>query len=65
MELQNQKDNIVDTGVNFTENTSLNNLAEIYFEVACDDTKQTKSREDTYRLYFKDFLGKKAIKNIR
>ena len=65
IELQNQKDNIVDIGVNFTENTSLNNLAKIYFEVACDDTKWTKSRKDTYKLYFKDSLGKKAIKNIR
>jgi len=55
----------IDTGVNFTEKTSLNKLAEIYFEIACDNTEWNRSRYSSYKLYCENGLGKKPIKNIR
>lgn len=64
-ELQNLKDKQVDTGVNFTENTRLNDVADIFFTMACDNTDWTKSRKDTYTLYCSNAIGKKPIKNIR
>jgi len=63
--LQSLKDKQVDTGVNFTENTKLNDVADIFFTMACDDTNWTKSRKDTYTLYCSSTIGKKPIKNIR
>lgn len=53
------------TGVNFNENSRLNDVAEIYFSTACDNTPWTKDRRDNYNLYCKDGIGKKRIKDIR
>jgi len=64
-DLQKLKDRQLDTGVNFTENTTLNNIADIYFDIACDDTEWTSARKNTYRLYCSHSIGKKPIKNIR
>jgi len=64
-ELQSLKDRQVDTGVNFTENTKLNDVADIFFAMACDDTEWTKSRQGTYTLYCSGTIGKKPIKSIR
>lgn len=59
------KDKNHSTGVNFNENSRLNDVAEIYFSTACDATEWTKNRKDTYNSYCKDSIGKKRIKDIR
>jgi hypothetical protein len=64
-ELIELKNRTVESGVDFTENTKLNELAKIYFDKACDDTEWTQARKDAYRLYCEDGIGKKQIKNIR
>lgn len=52
-------------GINFNENSTLNTIAEIYFDLACDKTNWTKNRQATYNLYCKNGIGKKKIKLIR
>ena len=60
-----EKNKELNNGLNFTENSSLNNVADIYFDLACDDTDWTTSRKDAYTLYCRDKIGKKKIKSIR
>lgn len=55
----------IDTSLNFTENTSLNNLAKIYFENACSKTTWTTELQRVYDLYCAKNIGKKKIKDIR
>lgn len=64
-ELLIEKDKQINTGVNFTENSKLNDVAEIYFDKACEVTNWTNERKDVYRLYCKDGIGNKRIKDIR
>lgn len=59
------KDKNYNAGVNFNDNSRLNDVAEIYFSTACDATEWTKNRKDTYDLYCKNGIGKKRIKDIR
>jgi integrase len=64
-ELLKLKSKQIDTSLNFTENTSLNNLAKIYFENACSQTTWSKELQRVYELYCFDGIGKKKIKDIR
>lgn len=64
-ELLAEKGKQINTGVNFNENSRLNDVAEIYFSTACDATEWTKNLKDTYTSYCKETLGKKRIKDIR
>lgn len=64
-DLAAEKDKQVNTGVNFTENSRLNDVANIYFEKSCEVSKWTSERNDNYNLYCKDGIGKKRIKDIR
>ena len=64
-ELLAEKDKQINTGVNFNENSRLNDVAEIYFEKACEVSNWTKERKDGYKLYCKDGIGNKRIKDIR
>lgn len=54
-----------ESGVNFTENSRLNDIANIYFETACESTPWRDERQDMYQLYCEDGIGKKCISNIR
>ena len=59
------KDKIIDTGVNFNENTKLNEIADIYFELACSKTQWNKELHDIYNLYCNNNIGKKRIRDVR
>ena len=60
-----QKEKQVNSGVSFTENSSLNEVAAIYFKHACEVSSWTDERRYIYDLYCKDEMGRKRIKNIR
>ena len=47
------------------DNSRLNDVAEIYFEKACEISNWTNERKDVYRLYCKNGIGNKRIKDIR
>lgn len=64
-ELLAEKNKQINTGVNFTENSRLNDVADIYFEKACEVSSWTNERKDTYKLYCRDSIGNKRIKDIR
>ncbi|MCX6077474.1 MAG: tyrosine-type recombinase/integrase [Campylobacterales bacterium] len=59
------RDKQINTGVNFTENSRLNDVAELYFEMSCEVSNWTKERKDAYNLYCKNSIGKKRIKDVR
>lgn len=64
-DLATEKSKQVNTGVNFTENSRLNEVADLYFEKSCEVSNWTNERKDAYKLYCKDGIGKKRIKDIR
>lgn len=64
-DLAAEKHKQINTGVNFTENSRLNDIAEIYFEKSCEVSRWTNELKDTYNLYCKESIGKKRIKDIR
>lgn len=49
----------------FDENSTLDKIAEAYFTNECGSVQWTKEKKDAYRLYLKNPLGKKKIKDIR
>ena len=49
----------------FDEDSTLNKVAEAYFEKECGATKWTSEKKDAYRLYILDTIGVKKIKSIR
>ena len=49
----------------FNDESTLNKIATLYFDTACDKSQWTQERKDAYRLYIKDSIGKKQIKDIR
>jgi len=66
MELLNLKEKVTDTVVGFTENSTLNTVADIYFDVSCDTKSAwTKERLDVYNLYCRNGIGKKKINHIK
>lgn len=64
-DLAAEKNKQINTGVNFTENSRLNDIAEIYFEKSCEVSRWTNELKDTYKLYCQDSIGKKRIKDVR
>lgn len=64
-ELLSEKNKQINTSVNFTENSRLNDVANIYFDIACNISNWTEERKNAYNLYCKDKIGKKKIKDIR
>ena len=64
-DLAAEKNKQINTGVNFTENSRLNDVAELYFEKSCEASKWTDERKDAYNLYCKNSIGKKRIKDVR
>ena len=64
-ELINLKSKQIDDSIDFTENSTLNKVANTYFELVCTDTKWTKELKSVYNLYCCDNIGKKKIKDIR
>lgn len=54
-----------ESGVNFTENSRLNDIAKIYFETSCEDTRWQNERQDMYKLYCQNGIGRKRISSIR
>jgi integrase len=60
-----EKNKEINEGINFNENSTLNTVAEIYFDLACEKSAWTKNRQDTYNLYCKNSIGNKKIKLIR
>jgi len=49
----------------FNDESTLNKIATLYFDTACDKSQWTQERKDAYRLYIKDAIGEKQIKDIR
>ena len=64
-QLIQEKNKEINEGINFNENSTLNSVAEIYFDLACEKSNWTKNRQDTYNLYCKNGIGKKKIKLVR
>ncbi len=62
MELKNKEYN---SGINFNENSTLNQIKEIYFEKARSSSEWTDELKNMYRLYIENSIGKKRIKDIR
>jgi integrase len=51
--------------IGFDEDSTLNEVAKAYFDKECSSTQWTQERQDAYRLYLLDTIGKKKIKSIR
>lgn len=65
-ELSNKRKNGSDTNLNFTENSSLNIVADIYFAIAYGNKGEwAKERLAAYNLYCRNGIGKKKIKDIK
>lgn len=64
-DLAAEKNKQINTGVNFNENSLLNDVADLYFEKSCEVSKWTDERKDAYKLYINKGIGKKRIKDIR
>lgn len=65
-ELLDERSKESSTNVEFTENSSLNAVADIYFDTLCNsNSKWTVERKNVYNLYCRDSLGKKKIKTIK
>ncbi|NCC88534.1 MAG: hypothetical protein EOM05_11865 [Clostridia bacterium] len=61
-----ERDKEVAISENFTENSPLNTIADIYFGTVCDGKGAwTLERVNAYKLYCRDGIGKKKIKDIK
>lgn len=65
LELLRLKNKEYNRGINFNENSTLNQIKEIYFEKSRKSTDWTKELKNMYRLYLESSIGKKKIKDIR
>lgn len=54
-----------ESGINFTENSLLNDITNNYFTTECDPTPWRDERQSMYNLYCSSGIGKKRIKSIR
>jgi len=64
--LQTLKDNQVDIGADFRDTSSLNDIANFYFDNKCNtNLKWQIERRRLYKVYFKNELGRKKVKDIR
>ena len=64
-ELLQLKEKQLSSGVNFNENSTLNQVKDVYFETVRQDTKWTEELKNIYKLYCETTIGKKKIKDIR
>ena len=64
-DLLDEKNKQIDTSLDFTENTSLNNLAKLYFDHTYGDTVWAIELRNVYKLYCSTSIGTKKIKDIR
>ena len=55
----------IEAQLDFTENSTINKVADTYFGLVCNDTKWTKELKSVYLLYCYNNIGKKKIKDIR
>lgn len=65
LDLAAEKNKQTNTGVNFNENSKLNDVAAIYFEKSCEVSAWTEERKNSYKLYCENGIGKKSINKIR
>ena len=64
-ELLSEKNKQINTDVNFTENSRLNDVAKLYFDMSCEESKWITECKNSYRLYCENGIGKKRIKDVR
>ena len=64
-EKKNFAKKLSEISLEFNDESTLNKIATLYFDTACDKSQWTQERKDAYRLYIKDSIGKKQIKDIR
>lgn len=64
-DLLREKNKEIGASVNFTENSTLNQIKEIYFKNVRQNTDWTNELKNMYKLYIENSLGKKKIKSIR
>lgn len=62
--LLEQREQTLNVGLNINENSTLNQVADTYFENR-EDSKWTKELITTYRVHIKEVIGKKRIKDIK
>jgi len=66
VELAQKRKNGTGIKASFTENSSLNAIADIYFETVCNAKSDwTNERLNAYNLYCRNNIGKKKIKDIK
>ena len=59
------KNKTVNSSINFNENSTLNQVSEIYFSIVRDQSKWSKELQSAYNVHCKDTIGNKRIKDIR
>lgn len=64
-EKKNFTKKLSEISLEFNDESTLNKIATLYFDTACDKSQWTQERKDAYRLYIKDSIGKKQIKDVR
>jgi len=64
-EKKNFAKKLSEISLEFNDQSTLNKIATLYFDTACDKSQWTQEKRDAYRLYIKDTIGKKQIKDIR
>lgn len=64
-ELIEHKNKEYNSGINFNENSTLNQIKDIYFEKARSSSDWTEELKNMYRLYIENSIGQKKIKDIR
>ena len=55
------------TGVDsaFDENSSIDHIAKLYFDVMCDRGKWTEEKRSAYCLHVQSSIGRKKVKDLR
>ncbi len=59
------KEKEIDTTLDFTDTSTLNKVSEVYFDIACKESTWTTELKNVYKLYCRDSIGKKKIKDIK
>lgn len=66
VELAHKRKNETGVKASFTESSSLNTIADVYFETVCNTKANwTNERLNAYNLYCRNGIGKKKIKDIK
>lgn len=65
LELIQLKEKETENSLGFTEDSTLNKIAEVYFEVACKKSAWNIERKSLYGNYCQNGIGKKKIKDIK